>query len=329
MYHRWLDNWDERRAQRGETAKKVEPTALNGHLCFPDGAAIDTIEAFGNASRLASPDFPNPPAPRDPNWSAPFLTFPSSVTTATPKNNLVWTRIALSGEGTRAALVLHHWNATKRNDRLTQFLAWQGISVAEMALPYHLERSRPDASFADHMLSADLGQTMQSMQQAVADAQQVIHWLRANGKPEVMVIGFSLGSWVAGLVAAQDQSIKKVSLLLNGGNLADMVWSGRATRHIRSGLNGHVNLADLRSAWHPLDLATHAANLARPELALQCIYARRDGVVKPDLTRHFIETLREHRATPEVHALNCGHYSLALPHYMFPTAAKLRKFLRA
>jgi hypothetical protein len=56
----------------------------------------------------------------------------------------------------------------------------------------------------------------------------------------------SLGSWVAGLIAAHDPAVRRAALLLSAGSLADMVWTGRATRHIRASLDVEVGLADLR-----------------------------------------------------------------------------------
>ena len=55
-----------------------------------------------------------------------------------------------------------------------------------------------------------------------------------------------LGSWIAGLIAAHDPSVAKAALFLKVGSLADMVWTGRATRLKRNNLEPEIELTDLR-----------------------------------------------------------------------------------
>jgi len=197
-----------------------------------------------------------------------------------------------------------------------------------MALPYHLERSRPGAPHVADMLSANLGRTLRSMRQAVLDARDVIHWLKTEGGyREVAVLGISLGSWIAGLVAAYDEAVSKAALLLPGDSLADMVWTGRATRHIRAGLQAEMSHDDLRRAWKPLDLTIHAPKLARPGLALQLVVAKRDKVVSPGLARNLAQSLHHCGATPRLKEFNCGHYSLGLPQYALRVGHELMGFL--
>lgn len=194
-------------------------------------------------------------------------------------------------------------------------------------MPYHFERGRPGALFADYMLSANLGRTIQSVRQAVLDGRKLIRWLKSEGYGEVSVLGMSLGSWVAGLIAAQEPAVSKASLFLTAGSLADMVWTGRATRAIRDSLEPAMRLTDLRNAWGPLNLENFAHNLARPDLALQLVVATRDKVVLPELTKHFIRKLHQAGARPNVLELNCGHYSLGTLPYILLAGWSLKRFL--
>ncbi|NEJ11183.1 dienelactone hydrolase-related enzyme, partial [Rhizobium leguminosarum] len=144
---------------------------------------------------------------------------------------------------------------------------------------------------------------------------------------EISVLGMSLGSWVAGLIAAHEPAVSKASLFLTAGSLADMVWTGRATRSIRDSLEPAIALADLRRVWGPLNLENFAHKLARPDLALQVVFATRDKVVLPELTKRFIEKLHQAGAKPSVLKLNCGHYSLATPPYILFAGWSLKRFL--
>lgn len=332
MYHDWLDRWDEQRAARGDAVKVTSDMALNSKTPFPQANEATSIEDLGDLADLANadPTFFDLPHEDDPtfNRTEQWLKFPSSLSTATEANNTVWSKITEGRARGRALIVFHHWNATKRNQTLAGFFAKQGITVIEIALPYHLERSRHGASHASDMLSPDVGRTLHSVRQAVLDGRKLIKWLKAEGYDDIAVLGMSLGSWVAGLVAAHDTAVSKAALFLTAGSLADMVWTGRATRHIRASLAPKIDVVDLRRAWGPISLENHITKLTRPNLAIQIVLGNRDTVVWPELSRQFIDALTAAGASPNVLKLNCGHYSLALPPYIIRAGLSVRKLLK-
>lgn len=332
MYHRWLDRWDERRAQRGEEAKITTAFALDAARAFPGAKDIKGIEEFCVLAEQAAADLAFFDEPGDGNdqgfeREGEWIKFPSDISTDIAANNIVWAKITDSGTFDRALVIFHHWNASSWNRRIASFFSKRGITVIEIAMPYHFQRSRPGSAHADYMLSADLGRTIQSVRQAVLDGRKLIRWLKREGYRDISVLGMSLGSWVAGLVAAHDPTVSKASLFLAAGSLADMVWTGRATRAIRDSLEPEIDLTDLRRAWGPLNLENYARRLARPDLALQIVLAERDKVVLPELSANFIERLKDAGACPDILELNCGHYSLALPPYILLAGLSLKRFL--
>lgn len=331
MYHNWLDRWDERRAQRGEDGKKTTHFALDAERAFPGRSKVSTVEEFCALADqfVADPTFFDEPTEskqgfeRDDEW----LRFPSDLFTEIEENNVVWAKITESGSFDKAMVIFHHWNASARNRQIANFLSQRGITVVEIAMPYHFERSRSGSVHADYMLSPNLGRTIQSVRQAVWDGRKLIRWLKSEGHREISVLGMSLGSWVAGLVAAHDSAVSKASLFLTAGSLADMVWTGRATRLIRDSLEPEIELTDLRRAWGPLNLENYAHNLARPDLDLHVVLAKRDKVVLPELSERFIQRLKDAGARPNILELNCGHYSLAMPPYILLAALSLKRFV--
>ncbi|API55221.1 dienelactone hydrolase-related enzyme (plasmid) [Rhizobium leguminosarum] len=331
VYHRWLDRWDERRAQRGEEAKKATDFILDAGRAFPDAEGVDSLADFCALAEQAvsdpgfydAPDGSGQGFERHDSW----LKFPSEIVTDVEENNTVWAKLTESGSRDQALVIFHHWNASARNRQIARFLSKRGITVVEIAMPYHFERSRPGALYADYMLSSNLGRTIESLRQAVWDGRKLIRWLKSEGYREISVLGMSLGSWVAGLIAAHEPAVSKASLFLTAGSLADMVWTGRATRSIRDSLEPAIALADLRRVWGPLNLENFAHKLARPDLALQVVFATRDKVVLPELTKRFIEKLHQAGAKPSVLKLNCGHYSLATPPYILFAGWSLKRFL--
>ena len=331
MYHSWLDRWDEQRARRGEEGKRTTDFVLDAERAFPGAKKIESLEEFCVLAdqAVADPAFFDEPCGSDQGFQRQDgrLKFPSGMSSDVEENNVVWAKITESGYFDQALVIFHHWNASARNRQIASFFSKRGITVVEIAMPYHFERSRPGAVHADYMLSPNLGRTIQSVRQAVWDGRKLIGWLKAEGYREISVLGMSLGSWVAGLIAAHEAAVSKASLFLSAGSLADMVWTGRATRTIRESLEPDIKLTELRRAWAPLNLENYAQNLARPDLSLHVVLAKRDKVVLPELSQRFMQRLNDPGAQPNILELNCGHYSLGMPPYILLAGLSLKRFL--
>lgn len=332
MYHKWLDRWDERRAQRGDAVKELTTLILDAQLAFPSADCAANIADFcALADRaVADPTFFNESSVSDLVYDRQdgWIEFQSPVLTATDANNIVRAQVTESRSNDHALVIFHHWNASSRSRQIARFFSSQGFTVVQIAMPFHLERSRPAASHADDMLSPNLGRTVGSMRQAVLDGRKLIRILQSEGYGQVSVLGMSLGSWVAGLVAAHDQTVKKAALFLTAGSLADMVWTGRATQHIRASLEHEIDLPQLRRAWGPLNLENYADKLARPDLDLQIVLAKRDTVVLPEISHQLVAKLKDAGTQPRVLELNCGHYSLSLPPQILWAGISVSRLLR-
>lgn len=330
MLHKWLDQWDERRMRRRDDIKCPSELVLDAWRAFPEAKGVASFAEFcrhaemmvGSSTSFFTPAEELP----DVTHQDGFLRFRSDISTGTIENDTVYAKVTEAKSSDHALVVFHHWNASDRNAQLAQFFAKRGITVFEMAMPYHLERKRPDSMHADYMLSPNLGRTIQSVRQAVIDGRQLVRVAERAGYRKISVLGISLGSWVAGLIAAHDLSVQKASLLLTGGDLAEMVWTGGATRHIRISLEGKIEPQDLQRAWAPLNLTSYAHQLARPSLYLQLVFARRDQVVLPALSERFVDQLRASGASPDVSWLNCGHYSLTLPPFVVSVGLNAHRF---
>lgn len=331
LYKKWLDNWDERRAERGNKPKTKSAFMLGADLAFPNSVKVGSIREFCELAVRACEDAEffaaqgNPVAGFELNES--WLKFPSDISTDIEQNNTVWAKVTKSAGSEKALIVFHHWNAENQNRLIADFFKMCRITVVEIALPYHFQRRRPGAAYADYMISANIGRTIQSVRQGVLDGRKVIRWLRSEGYSKISVFGMSLGSWVAGLVAAHDKAVSKASLFLTAGSLADMVWTGRATEAIYESISDEVELADLRKAWSPLNLENYSKKLARSDLDLQVILANRDKVVLPELSHNFLRSLEYSGCAPDFLELNCGHYSSGLPPYILIAGFRLKSLL--
>ena len=331
MYHSWLDRWDERRVERGNELKKAADFVLGSELAFPSAKKAANISEFCDLADQAVED---PTFFDEPSGSAcdfevekGWIKFASDIATDTQENNVVWAKVTESGSRDKALVVFHNWNASKPQRQIANFFSKRGVTVVEIAMPYHFQRSRPGSTHADYMLSSNIGRTIQSVRQGVLDGRKQIRWLKSEGYGEISVLGMSLGSWVAGLVAGHDTAVSKASLFLTAGSLADMVWTGRATQAIRDSLDGDVELPDLRRAWGPINQENFARRLARSDLDLQVVLAKRDKVVVPEQSHRFVQSVKDAGGNPDLLELNCGHYSLALPPHILFAGFRLKRLL--
>ena len=108
---------------------------------------------------------------------------------------------------------------------------------------------------------------------------------------------------------------------------ADVVWHGLSTRHVRQGLDGHIELDRLRHLWRPISPWSH---LGRPELATTrtlLVYARYDLTFPVDLSRTLVEEFARRNLPHEVAVLPCGHYSTGYAPFKFLDGYVLTRFL--
>jgi hypothetical protein len=127
---------------------------------------------------------------------------------------------------------------------------------------------------------------------------------------------------VAGLTGLFDPRVRGTHLLVTAGSFADVVWTGRATRHVKLGLEKGISRDDLREIWSLISLDTFASRYRRPGHKLTLLTAARDKVILPEYTKIFTEQLKSLGVSFDEFVYPCGHYSLGM--YPFSIAAALR-----
>ena len=141
-------------------------------------------------------------------------------------------------------VVLPQWNSDRGGHiGLSRLLARCGISALRLSLPYHDERMPPELTRADYIVSSNIARTVQVCRQAVLDTKRAIDWLVLQGYERIGILGTSLGSCLAMLTTAHEPRIRAQALNHVSPWFADVVWRGLSTRHVREGLNGHLELA--------------------------------------------------------------------------------------
>ena len=264
------------------------------------------------------------------------LRFPSAVVTPHPENNVVVGRwFPAAGEqplGTRtargrAAIVMSQWNADSEGHiGLSKLLARFGISALRLSLPYHDARMPPELTRADYIVSSNIVRTVQVCRQAVLDARRAVAWLSAQGFERIGILGTSLGSCLAMLTSAHEPRIRAQALNHVSPWFADVVWRGLSTRHVREGLNGHIDLERLRTLWRPISPFEYLERVRDKRTLL--VYARYDLTFPVDLSELLVREFRARQLPHEVFALRCGHYSTGSAPFKYVDGYVLTKFLR-
>ena len=104
----------------------------------------------------------------------------------------------------------------------------------------------------------------------------------------------SLGSCLSLLTTAHEPLIRAQALNHISPYFADVVWRGLSTRHVREGLDGHIELDLLRAvvaADQPVVVSGAACGIAQTLL----VYARYDLTFPVDLSEELVRQFRELR----------------------------------
>ena len=342
LFHAW-----ERRLAAATTDRVVRPFEWGLDWIPENGrdAATDPADRLGHwiSEVMADSDaFFTPPPTTDytltPRLEGDLLTFPSAFTTPHHENNTVHARYfpapnagrlrAAGASASQAAvLVLPQWNSTVDGHiGLSKLLAWSGMSALRLSLPYHDWRMPPELHRADYIVSANVARTVQVCRQAVLDARRAIAWLAARGYERIGILGSSLGSCLALLTTAHEPLIRAEALNHISPHFADVVWRGLSTRHVREGLDGHIELDLLRTLWRPISPRWYLERLRERQTLL--VYARYDLTFPPDLSEDLVAAFRELHIPHEVATLRCGHYTIGKAPFKFVDGWILTRFLK-
>jgi hypothetical protein len=127
------------------------------------------------------------------------------------------------------------------------------------------------------------------------------------------------------LTAAHEPRIKAAALNHISPFFADVVWEGLSTRHVRQGLDGHVELDTLRRIWAPISPQPYLERVRHLRTLL--VYARYDLTFPLRLSKSFVQEFRDRGIPHQLAVLPCGHYSTGKSPFKFLDGYWLTKFL--
>lgn len=265
-----------------------------------------------------------------PQVELPILSWQSAHQTISPANNTAVAAYFPHAEKRAAVIILPHWNAKAGTYiDLAKFFNKVGLSALRLTMPYHEERMPPELERADHLVSPNVGRSLQSIRQAVLDTRACVSWLKEQGYERVGIVGTSIGSCVAFLSFVHDSRIDAAVFNHVSGYMADVVWHGLSTYHVRTGFGDNLTLDELREYWLPVSPMAYMDKLASlPERPQRYIYTLYDLSFPVDLSRDVFAELRRRNVAHSEVSIPCGHYTLGEKPWVYYDGYKIVSYLR-
>ncbi|HEY6805112.1 MAG TPA: hypothetical protein VI306_16170 [Pyrinomonadaceae bacterium] len=295
----------------------------------------EVLRKYTERVMQASGDFYALPPITDYRLEVDQLTWTSAIKTPSAENNIAHGRFfpapIKNGKRSRKAIVvLPQWNAQAESHvEACRIFNMIGMSALRLTLPYHQQRRPPELERADHLVSTNIGRTIQSMRQAVLDTKAAVSWLKSEGYEKIGILGTSVGSCISFLAFAHDPDLKAGAFNHVSGYVADVVWHGLSTGHVRAGFADHLTLDELRNYWGPISPLPFMPRVARMgSRPIRFIIAKYDLTFPIDLSHEAIAEAQRHKLPLDVVWLPCGHYTTAEMPWKALDAWKIATFFR-
>ena len=293
-------------------------------------APEDYITQINRIAMAESDAFYDYQRPADFSLEDGILRFRSPVETPYPENNIVHAQwFPAKGAQKKAVVLLPHWNAPRDgHNALCRGLARLGVSTLRLSLPYHDFRMPPELERADYAVSSNVCRTIDAARQAVIDVRCCLDWLEMQGFERLGIVGTSLGSAYACLASAHDTRIAVNVFNHCSTYVADVVWTGLSTRHIREGIEDHIDLDLLREVWKAISPISYLDKFAARQQKSLFIYAAYDTTFLPEFSRDIVSRIRATGADHKVVVLPCGHYTLGETPFKFIDGYHICSFVK-
>ncbi len=263
------------------------------------------------------------------------LTWTSAVRTPSTENNIARARLFPARRERKrkpraAVVVLPQWNAQPDSHvEACRIFNGLGMTALRLTLPYHEERRPLELERADYLVGSNIGRTIESMRQAVLDTRAAVGWLKDQGFERIGILGTSIGSCIGFLAFTHDAAIDVGVFNHVSGYVADVVWQGISTQHVRAGIENDLTVDELREFWTPISPMPFIPRLRdMQQRPMRFIAARYDLTFPLNLTHQIINEVRTQGIGLDLVWLPCGHYTTAEMPWKAIDAWKIATFFR-
>ena len=164
----------------------------------------------------------------DVSWGSEYTPFVPNLCERygrTFENHAAGARLLLGREKRPLAILIHGYMAGSYSveQRIwpLERLRRSGYDVALFTLPFHGVRACATRRGAPEFPSADPRFSNEGFRQVISDLRNFVGWLRAQGHPEIGVMGMSLGGYTASLLATIEPGLSFCVPVIPLASLAD------------------------------------------------------------------------------------------------------------
>lgn len=181
-----------------------------------------------------------------------------------------------------------------------------GFSVAFVLHPLHFERTPRGAYSGELVVSADVVLTVEAFRQGVIDMLGAANWLHAAGHRPIGLFGYSLGAYLAGIMAAVRDDWAFVVLGAGGDSPVSPILDTPLGRNIRDDLRacGMLDRDKVTRAWRIISPGAFRPRVPRDRILL--VAGRYDRIILPASVRRLWNAW----GRPPLRWLDRGHYGL-------------------
>jgi len=195
----------------------------------------------------------------EPGTGVPELRWRSPHQSGYPANDHGQALLFLPHPGGPTVLMLHALASTSDKgyrEWARRFNA-AGWNACFLHLPYHYSRVPPGRRNGELAITPDLVRTAEGLRQGVAEARQLMGWLRARGVGEFGLWATSYGGWIAALLMGVEADFRFAALQAPIVNVEHAIWESGTARHLRAELARVGITHDLVQRHAPLGFPTH------------------------------------------------------------------------
>jgi hypothetical protein len=233
------------------------------------------------------------------------------------------------GKRKAAVVVLAQWNARwEEQQEVCRYLNRLGLTAIKMSLPYHDRRSIPGHPRADHLISPNIGLTMQANRQAVVDTRSTVRWLEQQGYSPVGILGTSIGSSIAFITMCHEPALRAGAFLHVATFFGDVVANGLTTMNVWESMAPKISHEEARHYWSPISPFPYLRKLRGAGKRIFTVSGSYDPTFWPEFTNAFLEAARRDGVELRSLSLPCGHYSLGSTPFKHIAGYRFGRFLK-
>jgi pimeloyl-ACP methyl ester carboxylesterase len=144
-------------------------------------------------------------------------------------------KISGNPAGSYGNIIFLHGTGQKNLKHLLWFIKNMpeyGFSGTMMILPYHFDRTPIGYKSGELFMETNAKLLRNRFENAVVDTLTTVNYLKQFDKP-IYIMGYSFGGFIAVISASLCKDIKKLSLVVTGGNFYHITWKSFATKVLR------------------------------------------------------------------------------------------------